>query len=50
MQADSGLIQDVADALKIGSELSGKPDALGLTARQCWGSAIKCQVAKAYFS
>ena len=34
MQADRGLVKHIANALQIGAELGGQPDALRLTARQ----------------
>jgi hypothetical protein len=47
MQADGRLVEDVADALQVGAELGGQPDALRLAARQRRRGAVERQVAEA---
>ena len=47
MQADGGLVEDVADAVQVGAELRGEPDALRLAARERRRGAVERQVAQA---
>ena len=47
MQADGGLVQHIAHALQVRSELRGQPDALGFTARKRGRCAGQRQVAQA---
>ena len=48
MQADGGLVEDVADALQIGAELGGQAYALRFAAGQGGCRAIQLQVAQAH--
>ena len=48
VQADRGLIEDVHDAGKPGSDLAGKANALRFPARERFGAAIERQVVEAY--
>ena len=44
VEADGGLIEDVEDALEIGSELRGEADALGFAAGEGGGGAVELEV------
>ena len=46
VQADGGLVEDVADATQVGAELGGEADALRLAARQGGRGTVQRQVAK----
>ena len=48
VQADGGLVQDVAHALQIGAELGGNPDALGLAAGEGRRGPVQAQVFEAH--
>jgi hypothetical protein len=47
MEADRRLVQDVAHATQVGSELRGEADALRLAARESVGAAIEGQISEA---
>src|SRR5262245_5905314 len=46
MQADGGLVQDVADPAQVGAELGRKPDALRLAPRERGRRAVEREVAQ----
>jgi len=47
VQADGRLVQDVADAAQVRTQLRGEPDALRLAARERRRGAVERQVAQA---
>ena len=46
VQADRRLVEDVAHAAQVRSELRGEPDTLCLAARERWSRAIECEIAE----
>ena len=46
VQTDRRLVEDVADTLQVGTELSRQPDALCLSARQRVGSTVEREIAE----
>ena len=46
MQTNTRFIENVKDSGQLGADLGGKPDPLGLTARQGAGFAIKGEIAQ----
>src|SRR4051812_31405932 len=47
VEADGGLVEDVADADEAGADLGGEADALGFAAREAAGLAVEREVAEA---
>ena len=49
MQADGGLVEDVAHPLQIGTQLGGKANTLRLAATQGGCRAVETQITQAHF-
>ena len=48
VQADGGLVEDIADAAQVGAELGGEADALGLAAGQGGGAPVEAEIAESH--
>src|SRR5258706_4499882 len=49
MQADGGLVEDVANPAQVGAKLRGQPDALRLAAGERWRGTVQGQVIETDF-